>query len=59
LGGSIIKVDIVAACGLSLEFGNRVVTSTIQKIFVVVNGSANKKPARQFWARAFNSCLEA
>jgi len=40
-GGSMIKVDIVAACGLSLEFGNRVVTSTIQKIFVVPNGSVN------------------
>jgi hypothetical protein len=40
-GGSIIKIDIVAACGLSLEFGNRVVTSTIQKIFVVSNGGEN------------------
>ncbi|MEE8349838.1 MAG: hypothetical protein V3R94_09725 [Acidobacteriota bacterium] len=29
-GGSAIKVDIVAACGLHLEFGNRVVTSRIQ-----------------------------
>jgi hypothetical protein len=36
-GGSILKTDIIAACGLSLEFGNRVVTSTIQKIFVVPN----------------------
>ena len=32
-GGSIIKNDIVAACGLHLEFGNRVVTSRINKIF--------------------------
>lgn len=32
-GGSIIKADIVAACGLHLEFGNKVVTSKIKKIF--------------------------
>lgn len=40
-GGSIIKLDIVAACGLCLEFGNRVVTSTIQKIVVVPAGGQN------------------
>ncbi len=34
-GGSAIKLDIVAACGLHLEFGNRVVTSRIKKINVV------------------------
>ena len=33
-GGSAIKVDIVAACGLHLEFGNRVVTSRIQQVQV-------------------------
>ena len=32
-GSSIIKNDIVAACGLHLEFGNKVVTSRIKKIF--------------------------
>jgi hypothetical protein len=31
-GGSIIKTDIVAACGLHVEFGNKVVTSRIKKI---------------------------
>ena len=31
-GGSVIKTDIVAACGLHLEFGNKVVTSRIKKI---------------------------
>ena len=36
-GGSAIKIDIVAACGLCLEFGNRVRTSAIQKIFVLPN----------------------
>ena len=34
-GGSAIKGDIVAACGLHLEFGKRVVTSTIQKVSVI------------------------
>jgi hypothetical protein len=34
-GGSIIKVDIIAACGLCLEFGNRVVTTAIEKVSVV------------------------
>jgi hypothetical protein len=33
-GGSAIKVDIVAACGLCLEFANRLITSPIQKIFL-------------------------
>ena len=31
-GGSVIKVDIVAAVGLRLEFGNRVTTSPIMQI---------------------------
>ncbi len=34
-GGSAIKLDIVAACGLHLEFGNRVVTSPIRKVCVM------------------------
>jgi hypothetical protein len=38
-GGSVIKVDVAAACGLRLEFGKRVVTSTIQKV-VVIRSSA-------------------
>ncbi len=37
-GGSAIKVDIVAACGLHLEFGNRVVTSPIQNVCVMRMG---------------------
>jgi hypothetical protein len=32
-GGSIIKADIVAACGLHIEFGNKVITSKIKKIY--------------------------
>ena len=31
-GGSAIKVDTAAVCGLRLEFGNRLITSTIKKI---------------------------
>ena len=34
-GGSAIKIDVVAACGLCIEFGNRVRTSMIEKIFVL------------------------
>jgi hypothetical protein len=34
-GGSVIKVDIVAAFGLMLEFGNRLITSPIQEIYVM------------------------
>ncbi len=38
-GGNIIKVDTLAACGLRLEFGNRVLTTTIQKVAVIRGGS--------------------
>lgn len=31
-GGNVIKTDIVAACGLYLEFGNRLLTSAITEI---------------------------
>jgi hypothetical protein len=40
-GGTAIKVDIIAACGLCLEFGNRVVTSSIRSIFILPHGSEN------------------
>ncbi len=33
-GGSAIKIDIVAALGLRLEFGNRLLSSPIQKVEV-------------------------
>jgi hypothetical protein len=39
-GGSSIKFDVVAACGLRLEFGNRIVTTTIQKVVVVRSGES-------------------
>ena len=34
-GGRAIKVDVVAACGLHLEFGNQLITSPIQKVDVI------------------------
>lgn len=37
-GGSAIKRDTVATCGLRLEFGNRVVTSRIRQILLVRAG---------------------
>ncbi len=37
-GGSAIKLDIVAACGLHMEFGNGVLTSAIQEICVISLG---------------------
>lgn len=40
-GGSIIKLEIVAACGLCLEFGNRVVTTPIRKLCVIRCGGTN------------------
>ena len=40
-GGSVIKVDILAAFGLMLEFGNRLITSPIQEIFVLPNARMN------------------
>lgn len=34
-GGSPIKLDIVAACGLHLVFGNGVMTSAVQRIYLI------------------------
>ena len=40
-GGSAIKIDLIAACGLRVEFGNRLITSPIQKIFVLPQSILN------------------
>lgn len=45
-GGSVIKNDIVAACGLHLEFGNRVVTSRIREVRVIRDGAPESLPFR-------------
>jgi hypothetical protein len=37
-GGSVIKRDVVAACGLCIEFGNRVTTSLVRRI-VMTSGA--------------------
>ena len=37
-GGTVIKNDIVAACGLHLEFGNRVLSSRIREVLVISAG---------------------
>ena len=43
-GGSVLKLDIVAACGLRLEFGNRVVTSRIREVRVI-RGGLDERPS--------------
>ncbi len=40
-GGSVIKTDIIAACGLCVEFGNRVITSAIQKVILIRHWNVN------------------
>ena len=40
-GGSAIKADLIAARGMGLEFGNRVVTSPIEKVWVFRYGALN------------------
>lgn len=46
-GGSIIKLDIIAACGLCLEFGNRVVTTAVQKVCVIRCSGQNQENIRE------------
>lgn len=41
LGGAFVKTDLVAACGLSIEFANRVITSTVVSYAVFRNGQLN------------------
>ena len=40
-GASIINIEILAACGLCLEFENRLVTSQIKKISLIKAGLFN------------------
>jgi hypothetical protein len=59
-GGSVIKCDIVAACGLRLEFGNRVVTSRIREVRLIRDGERRMKdlpPAKS--AELLQSCYGA
>jgi hypothetical protein len=45
-GGTAIKNDIVAACGLHLEFGNRVLTSRIREAIVIRGGAPESERLR-------------
>jgi hypothetical protein len=40
-GGSSIMVDVIAVCGLCIEFGNRIVTSAVQRIVLLPQEIAN------------------
>ena len=40
-GSSVIKTDIIAACGLFVEFGNKLITSRIKEIIVLPHSSQN------------------
>jgi len=40
-GGSIIKVDLMAAIGLCIEFGNRLITTEARRIFVIRREALN------------------
>lgn len=41
LGGSIIKIDIIAACGLCIEFANRLITSPVKSFVLLPKGWEN------------------
>lgn len=55
-GGTAIKRDIVAACGLHLEFGNRVVTSKIREIRLIPEGSSGRELRPAESSELFRSC---
>ena len=40
-GSSVIKTDIIAACGLFLEFSNKLITSRIKEIFILPQACQN------------------
>jgi hypothetical protein len=59
-GGSAIKRDIVAACGLRLEFGNRVVTTRIRRVRLIRSGGALTRPLGPIGSRElFGACYGA
>ena len=41
LGGAFVKTDLVVACGLSIEFANRVITSTVVSFALFKNEQLN------------------
>jgi hypothetical protein len=40
-GGSVIHINMLAACGLRLEFGNNVITSPVNQIIVIRGRNLN------------------
>ena len=40
-GGSIIKIDIIVACGLCIEFANRLITTPVKSFAVLQKGTDN------------------
>ena len=40
-GGSIIKVDVLAICGMRLEFSNHIITTTIKKVQIIHGSTKN------------------
>ncbi len=50
-GGSVIKTNVVAACGLHLEFGNRVLTTRIQEIRVIREEAGGRRRLRPVESR--------
>jgi hypothetical protein len=56
-GGSAIRKDIVAACGLQVEFGNKVVTSRVQEVLVIRAGTSGGPGLRPIHSRElFRMC---
>jgi len=40
-GGSVIHINMLAACGLRMEFGNNVITSPVNQIIVIRGNNLN------------------
>jgi len=45
-GGSVIRTNVVAACGLHLEFGNRVLTTRIREVRVIREEAGGRRRLR-------------
>ena len=45
-GGSVIRTNVVAACGLHLEFGNRVLTTRIREVRVIREEAGGERRLR-------------
>jgi hypothetical protein len=50
-GGSVIRTNVVAACGLHLEFGNRVLTTRIREVRVIREEAGGRRRLRRVESR--------